>query len=111
MIPNTFRLEVYAYGERNQAIEKCRTSLLSNGGDLLDFKMFSDMLVNFIIEIPEKNIFNLQSTLEGLNWQTELKLDENLLRDDCPSMIQGTMSVTFVSGTGDRKDVIPAVPG
>lgn len=111
MLPNTFRLEVYAYGERNQILEKCRASLESNGGDLLDFKMFSDMLVNFIIEIPVENIVKLNSSLESLNWKTDLKLGDNILSNDCISLIQGTMSVTFSSGTGERKDVIPAVPG
>ena len=111
MIPDTFRLEVYAYGERNQAIEKCRISLATNGGDILDFKMFSDMLLNFIIEIPRGNIKNLKSTIEDLNWKAELTLNECLSINDCTPMIQGTMSVTFVSGTGVRKDVIPAVPG
>lgn len=109
MEPKTFRLEVYAFGERNQAIENCRASLLSNGGDLLDFKMFSDMLVNFMVEIPEKNLLNLQSTFEDLNWKTDL--DINWLLGDSLQMIQGTMSVTFASGVGKRKDVIPAVPG
>jgi hypothetical protein len=111
MLRNTFSLEVFAFGERNQAIEKCRNSLLSSGGDLLDFKMFSDMVANFIIEIPEKNILTLQSTLDDLNWKTELKLLDNPSRTDCLPMVQGTMSVTFASGTGDKKDVIPAVPG
>jgi hypothetical protein len=111
MVPNTFRLEVYAYGERNQIIEKCRSSLASNGGDLLDFKMFSDMLMNLIIEIPVKNISKLESSLESLNWKTDLKLGEGILSNDSISLIQGTMSVTFASGTGERKDVIPAVPG
>jgi hypothetical protein len=111
MFQNIFKLEAYAYGERNHILEQCRTILASNDGDLLDFKMFSDMLVNFIIEIPRKNIFKLISSFESLNWKTDLKLDESILSNESISLIQGTVSVTFSSGTGDRKDVIPAVPG
>jgi hypothetical protein len=81
------------------------------GGDLLDFKMFSDMMINFIVEIPAKNILKLNSSLENLNWKTDLKLDERILRNDGILLIQGTMSVSFSSGTGERRDVIPAVPG
>lgn len=109
MTRKTFRLEVYAFGERNQAIENCRASLLSSGGDILDFKMFSDMLVNFIVEIPEKNLSKLQLALEDLKCKTELEIVGGL--DDSLQVIQGTMSVTLASGVGDRKDVIPAVPG
>jgi len=111
MSSNTFSLEVYAYGERNYVIEECRTSLASNGGDLLDFKMFSDMLINFVIEISGKNLLKLNSKLQSFNWKTYLKIDEKILSNDSNSMIQGTMSVTLSSGTGDRKDIIPAIPG
>ena len=102
-----FRIEVYAVGERNEVIEKCRQSIMSNGGDILDFKMFSDLLINFIIDIPKKNLSELNSELESFNWNTEWEL----YRNDNLSLLRGSMSVTFVSGMGDKKDVILAVPG
>lgn len=111
MIPESFSLEVYAYGERNQIIENCRVSFAANAGDLLDFKMFSDMLIHFIIEIPPHNVLKLNASLERLNWKTQLKWDESLLRKNSASLIQGNVTVYLSSGTGQRKDIIPAVPG
>lgn len=111
MREDSFRLEVYAFGNRNKAIEMCRESLLNNAADIFDFKMFSDMLVNFNIEIPKHKLVDLQKTLISLDWIAELKYKNGLFPNESISLIQGTMAVTFVSGTGEKKDIIPAVPG
>jgi hypothetical protein len=106
-----FRIEVIAYGERNQVIENCRSSLLNNEADILDFKMFSDLLINFNIEIPENKILNLKNAFDEIHWKTKLILNKNLKTHENTSKLYGTISVTFADENGKRKDLILSIPG
>lgn len=108
---NSFRLKVFALGDRIQAIERCRESLINNSADILDFKIFSDMLLNFSVEISKDKITGLKETLDRFHWKTELEYESDIFGNKNTSMIQGTIVVNFVSGKGERKDFIPAVPG
>jgi hypothetical protein len=107
----TFRMEVIAYGERNQVIENCRNCLMNNEADIIDFKMFSDLLINFNIEIPENKIIKLKNALDEINWKTKLNLNEKLINHSSISKLLGTMAVTFADGFGKRKNLILSIPG
>ncbi|MDH4468234.1 MAG: hypothetical protein QE271_09255 [Bacteriovoracaceae bacterium] len=59
-----------------------------------------------MIEIPEKNLGKLKDALEGLKWKTDLTLKARLIGPDSNRSIFETMSVTFTSGKGERRDII-----
>jgi hypothetical protein len=98
--------KAYCNTERNQAITEIQ-AIISQYGCIVDFQQFSDIALSIRIELEELNVNTLFSAL-----QTYMALDsfENL--DSVSSRErQVFLHITFIKGTGNVKNEIPAVPG
>ena len=57
----------YCNGERYSAINKIK-SVIAKFGDLVDFKLFSDVSLALKIEVEELKIDNLYDDIEQMHW-------------------------------------------
>lgn len=104
-----FRLSVIAPGQRNEVIERCKQEVMAHGGDILDFKQFSNLSLNLIVEVSGKGALAIVDGLAGLGWQ--VKADPAREALDTSEVLEGTLEITFPGGDGSLKDVVPKVPG
>ncbi|WP_026994187.1 hypothetical protein [Flectobacillus major] len=96
----------YTNDERHTAIGKVQ-QVVSKYGDLVDFKLFSDISLSMKIEIEELNVDKLYDELShtiGVDNFTYLNSKATKERTVY-------LSITFSKGTGNLKTEIPAVPG
>ena len=81
--------------------------VISKYGDIIDFKMFSDLSLAIKLEVPGSKVCGLYG-----------ELSENLSMEAFTPLNHGPdvewtvfLSVGFGKGIGDLKIVVPAVPG
>jgi hypothetical protein len=96
----------YSNDERHSAINKI-LSVVSKYGDLVDFKLFSDISLSMTIEIEEIKIEKLH---DELSKKIVIEKSEYL------NSFSGNertvyLNVTFAMGTGNLKIEVPSVPG
>jgi hypothetical protein len=92
--------------QRQIAIDRTRT-IISQHGDLVDFRFFSDLSVVLTVEIPEARLDALYKAL-----QSTLILDYfEALHSASQRERTLFINVSFPAGTGDLKVEVPSVPG
>jgi len=96
----------YSHDERHSAINKIQ-SVVSKYGDIVDFKLFSDISLSLTIEIEE---FKIDKLYDGLSKNIAIEKSEYL---NSISRNERTvyLNITFAMGTGNLKIEVPSVPG
>lgn len=96
----------YCSGERHSAINVI-TNIVGKYGDIVDFKLFSDISLTMMIEIEELKINNLYDELadkimmDTFEYMNTLSTRERIIY----------LNITFTRGSGDLIIEVPAVPG
>jgi hypothetical protein len=92
--------------ERHPFIDRIQC-VISKYGDIIDFKMFSDLSLAIKLEVPETKINDLYGELiENLNMEAFAPLNP------APNVERTVfLNVGFGKGLGDLKITVPSVPG
>jgi hypothetical protein len=106
-----FHLQAIAREAREAAIARTEALVQRHGGDVLDFKMFSDLSINLIVEATGAAVSRIAGELAGLGWSVELEPTPELLASRAADRLEGTLQLTFPQGGGELKITTPAVPG
>jgi len=87
-------------------MERLKSSV-SRFGDIIEFKMFSDISISLVIEISENKMERLY-----LDLKTYLSIDDFKF-ENTQNMLEVTvyLNLSFSNGTGGLMQEIPAVPG
>jgi hypothetical protein len=96
----------YSGGDRHSGIENLRT-IISRYGDVVGFRMFSDIAIVLEAEVPESAINTLFTELSD-----QVQLDR-VNEIDSVSSRERTIfiNITFSGATGDLVIEIPSAPG
>jgi hypothetical protein len=96
----------YTQQERTHFLQTIQP-VIAPFGDIVDFKLFSDLAITITIEIRECNINLLYQALEA-----HLYLDPvNLFLSHSSREQTLFLNISFSSGRGDLQVEVPAVPG
>ncbi len=101
--------QIYISGERNEAIEDLKDLISKNNGYIMNFNLFSDLAMSLTVEIEEKDVRGLYSSISN-----QMKIDESSLERlgvDSSKNCWILMNVSFSKGQGYHKNEIPDVPG
>jgi phage-related tail protein len=96
----------YSNDERHSSMSIIK-NVVAKHGDIVDFKLFSDISLTMTIEIEESKIDKLYN---------ELKKNIGIDKFECLNSISKMerivyLNVTFVKGTGNLITEVPSVPG
>ncbi|MBA2745835.1 MAG: hypothetical protein H0U44_06390 [Flavisolibacter sp.] len=96
----------YTQNERHSTIEKIK-NVIKNHGDIIDFKLFSDVSINMTIEIEESKIDSLYDALRELIAIDKFEYLKSI------SKLERTiyLNITFAKGTGNLSIEAPNFPG
>jgi hypothetical protein len=96
----------YTHQDRNETISYLRT-IANTYGAIIDIKKYSDLSMTFVLEVEGSQLANLYKAL-----QDGIRL-EPFDFTETGANIERTvfLNVTFGSGTGDLRIVVPTVPG
>jgi hypothetical protein len=106
-----FRLEAVARERRELAIARAQEAVRRQGGDILDFKMFSNLSLNLVVEMTGAGVAALVESLREAGWQVGVDPERDALAARAGDRLEGTFQVTFPEGDGELVIPIPAVPG
>ncbi len=106
-----FRLQAVTRGERERAIDLAKEAIAAHRGDVLDFKMFSNLSLCLIVETTGDGASALASALASLGWIVEVVPDPPTLARRGGDLLEGTVQLTFPAGDGQLEIPTPSVPG
>ena len=106
-----FHVQAVAREPRDRAMARVEAEIQRLRGDLLDFKMFSNLSTNLIVELPGDGVLALVDLLAGLGWAVELEPERARLAEAGGARLEGTVQLTFPEGDGELVIPTPAVPG
>ena len=106
-----FHVQAVARERRELAITWAEETVQRQRGDVLDFKMFSNLSLNMIIEMTGSGVLALVDSLTALGWHVEVEPDRAALAGRAADRLEGTFQVTFPEGDGELAIRLPAVPG
>ena len=96
----------YSNEERHASITTIKT-VIATHGDIVDFKLFSDISLTMTIEVAELNIDKLYNELA-----VTISMDKfDYLHSTSKKERTVYLNITFFKGTGDLRIETPAVPG
>jgi len=81
------------------------------GGDVLDFKMFSNLSLTLIVELPGSGLISLLDALVAQKWSVDCEPDRDAIGQRMSELLEGTVQLTFPAGDGELRIEQPAVPG
>lgn len=106
-----FRVQAVARERREAAIARAEEAVQRQRGDVLDFRMFSDLALNLIVEMTGGGVLALVDSLAALGWHVELEPGREALASRAADRLEGTFQLTFPDGAGELAIPVPAVPG
>lgn len=106
-----FSVNAVAREPRDLAIARAKEAVQRHHGDVLDFKMFSNLSVNMIVELSGGGVLALLDALAAPGWHVDVVPDREALARRSADRLQGTVQVTFPEGDGELVIKMPAVPG
>jgi len=106
-----FRVRAVARERRETAISRAEEAVQRQRGDVLDFKMFSNLSLAMIVELSGGGVAALVDSLAALGWGVEVDPGRDALVARADDRLEGTFQVTFPEGDGELVIPVPAVPG
>ncbi len=107
----SFRLQTVAREPRPAAISRVEDGVQRTGGYVLDFKAFSDLSLNLLVESSGSGVVALADSLVALGWPVDLEPRREALAARAAERLEGTVQLTFPEGDGALAHPQPAVPG
>ena len=108
--PVRFRISSATKEARSLAVERCKGIISQSGGDILDFKMFSNMSLVFQVEIDPSGVKSIVEVLKHAGWYVSLEPEE-VSSIVSPQKLQGSVQITFANANGNMRIPVPTVPG
>jgi hypothetical protein len=96
---------------RTAATSRVEAAVLARRGDILDFKMFSNLSLTLLVELEAPAVVGLADELEGLGWPVDLDPPREALLALAGERIEGTLLLDFPDGDGELVIPLPKVPG
>jgi hypothetical protein len=96
---------------RDRAIDLAKDAVSRNHGDILDFKMFSNLALSMIVEMNGSRALSLLESLVAMGWDVDVDPDREALALRATDLLEGTFQLTFPDGDGELAISLPAVPG
>jgi hypothetical protein len=106
-----FGIRAVARRPREEAIARVEAAVQRRRGDILDFKTFSNLSLNLIVELDGSAVAGLVDELAALGWPVEVEPGREALAGRAGDRLEGTLQVTFPEGDGELVIPLPAVPG
>jgi hypothetical protein len=106
-----FRVQAVARSRRDEAIARVEDAVQRHRGDILDFKMFSNLSLALIVEMTGAEVIALADEFLGIGWHVDLEPARDVLAASPAEPLEGTVQVTFPDGDGELVIPVPAVPG
>lgn len=106
-----FMLRTVAREPRVAATTRAEAAVQARRGDILDFKMFSNLALNLLVELDAAQVAGLADELEGLGWPVELEPPRQALLARAGERLEGTVLLDFPEGDGELVIPLPRVPG
>lgn len=104
--PTRYYFAGYNYQPRVQGIADIERAI-SPWGAILDFKLFSDVVIAFEIEVEAAKVMGLYASLAAV---MEMEPFTQSVPDSAQEVLV-MLQVTFAQGTGNMRHEVPAVPG
>jgi len=101
-----FNLSGICGKNRHEGINKIE-HIVNNHGYIIDFKRFSDISINLIIEIEKNKIDSLYHDLDEFMFMEEFNKLNSTSTKECTVFL----NVTFKRGLGNVRIKVPNVPG
>jgi len=80
-------------------------------GDVLDYKMFSNLSLNLLVELEATAVVAIADELAALGWPVELDPAREELLARAGERLEGTVLLDFPEGDGELVIPLPKVPG
>jgi hypothetical protein len=96
---------------RLEATSRVEGALLARRGDILDFKTFSNVSLNLLVEVDAAALVGIADELRGLDWPVDLDPPREALLARAGERIEGTLLLDFPDGDGELVIPLPRVPG
>lgn len=96
---------------RLAATSRAEAAVQARRGDILDFKMFSNLATNLLVELEATEVVGLADELQGLGWPVELEPQRQALLARAGERLEGTVLLDFPEGDGELVIPLPRVPG
>lgn len=106
-----FRVQAVAREPRVEAVARVEAAVQRLGGFVLDFKAFSDLTLNLLVELRGPGVVALADALSELGWPVEVEPGRGPLGALADEPLEGTVQLTFPEGQGELRHLLPAVPG
>lgn len=106
-----FHLGTVAREPRQDATTRAEALVQAHKGDILDFKMFSNLSLNLLVELEATAVVALADELAALGWPVELAPSREQLLARAGERLEGTFKVDFPEGDGELVIPLPRVPG
>lgn len=105
-----FHVRAVVSQRRDSAILLGKHAISRNGGDIVDFRMFSNLALSMIVEVEGGRMLSLVDSLVALGWHVDVDLDREALAERTSDLLAGTFHLTFPECDGKRATPAPAVP-
>jgi hypothetical protein len=106
-----FRVQAVAREPRAAAIPAAEEEVRRRRGDVLDSRMFGNLSLNLLVEMPGGEVGPLADALAARGWHVEVEPGREALAARAADRLEGTFQVTFPEGDGELAIPTPAVPG
>lgn len=106
-----FKLGAVAREPRDAATARTQAAVQARRGDILDFKMFSNLALSLLVELEAAEVVGLADELAALGWHVELEPPRELLATLAGERLEGTVRLDFPEGDGELVIPLPKVPG
>ncbi|HEV2800029.1 MAG TPA: hypothetical protein VGW12_06020 [Pyrinomonadaceae bacterium] len=116
------RLCGFTRDDRHEMISRVSRAFAESNGSIIDFKMFSNVSLNVLFELPARRIGELAAALSA----TGLRLDAesrdllaerqeryaaDLAASSQSNEIAGSLQITFIHHEPDLRIEVPPIPG
>lgn len=113
-LSEVLRINASTRTDRNLITSRAKEAILQSGGWILDFKLFSNILICINFEIPTRHIEEFHTALNQLDLRFSKQSQEALKR--CTDKreegnMTGTLQITFIHDEPDLRRDVPAIPG
>jgi hypothetical protein len=106
-----FHVRVVVHEPRDTAIDHGQDAIHRSHGDILDFKMFSNLSLSLIVELSGSQLLSLLDSLAALGWDVEIDPGREVVARRATDPLEGTFQMTFPDGDGELRVLVPYVPG
>jgi hypothetical protein len=106
-----FRLRAVVREARTAAIARAESAVHARRGDILDFKMFSNLSLNLLVDLEASAVAGLADDLERLGWNVDVDPPRDTLLARAGERLEGTVLLDFPDGDGELVVPLPRVPG